>query len=69
MSKHDLKVGDRVRVKTECHPSRRFGDKGTVELIQAAPASKARVYDAVRMDGRPDERLVIFLADEIEPDV
>jgi hypothetical protein len=39
-----------------------------VELVQTALASQALVYYAVRMDGRPGERLVLFLADEIEPD-
>ena len=68
MSRHKLKPGDRVRLTVPHHPSgRRCGEKGTVETVGAFFAGHPLRHYVVRMDLRPDERRVVFLADEIEP--
>jgi hypothetical protein len=70
MSTHELKPGDRVRIRAGYYVgSYRAGDKGTVTRMPPVAPGTAPVYHvAMDKDGLTGTT-VIFAEDEIEPDV
>jgi hypothetical protein len=69
MSTHELKPGDRVRVRVEDHISGYHpGEQGTV-LYGPEVYGSGRAYYGVRLDNGIPHIPVIFAEDEIEPDV
>ena len=70
MSTHELKAGDRVRVKAGCRvPGDQAGDRGTVLRAAAVTNPNGTRYYVVAMDKDDGSTTFIFAEDEIEPDV
>jgi hypothetical protein len=70
MSTHELKPGDRVRVRVG-DPDRGYhaGDKGTVCSGPHRRAGSGRIYYVMMDAARPNVTPIGFRTEEIEPDV
>ncbi len=67
----DLKLGDRVRVTSQCHTKGyQAGDKGTVLEGPTSQAGSGAMSYVVAMDkDGPSRTSIVFTTDEIESDM